>query len=241
MTDSNCVRTLPALAILLLAILLPAISGPARAQIVAFGASNISGWNVAASEATPAQLQTMLRAKGYGVTVVNAGIYGNTTPEMRARMDRDIPEGTTIVILDLNGGLYNDTRKGISREQGDADLAAIRARLADRHIKVIPFSATDIPPQYHQQDGIHLTPEGHRLAAARLLAEVTEVLGPPPEAAEPSATDAVRHACVSDARRLCAAVIGDDAKRHQCMQEHRAQLSKDCLRAIAQSRQRATH
>jgi acyl-CoA thioesterase I len=231
--NRDSVRGLPVLAVLLLA-----ICGAAHAQIVAFGASNISGWNVAASEATPAQLQTMLRAKGYTVTVANAGIYGNTTPEMRARMDSDIPEGTTIVILDMNGGLYNDTRKGISREQGEADLAAIRARLADRHIKVIPFSAADIPGQYHQEDGIHLTPEGHRLAAVHLLTEVTQALGPPPEAAATTATEAVRHACVSDARRLCSAVIGDDVKRHQCMQEHRAQLSKDCLRAIAQSRQR---
>ena len=236
MTNPYSVRTLPVLAILLLA-----ISGAARSQIVAFGASNISGWNVAASEATPARLQTMLRAKGYGVTVVNAGIYGNTTTEMRARMDRDIPEGTTIVVLDMSGGLYNDTRKGIGREQGDADLAAIEARLAERHITVIPFNATDIPRRYHQEDGIHLTPEGHRLAAIHLLTEVTHALGPPPEAAVPTATEAVRHACVSDARRLCAAVIGDDAKRHECMQEHRAQLSKDCLRAIAQSRQRQTH
>jgi len=209
------------------------LTGNAAAQIAAFGASNISGWNVAASESTPAQLQTMLREKGYNVKVLNAGIYGNTTADMRNRMDSDIPEGTTIVILDTSGGLYNDARKGISREQGETDLAAISARLAERHIKVIAFSAAEFPPQYHQADGIHLTPEGHRLAAGNLLAQVTDVLGPPP-----AATKSVREACVADARRLCPAVIGDDAKRHECMQEHRAELSKDCLHAIAESRRR---
>ena len=127
---------------------------------------------MAASEAIPAQLQSMLREKGYSVTVRNAGIYGNTTTQMRARMDSDIPEGTTIVILDTSGGSYNDNRLGVSREQGEADLAAIKARLADRHIKVIPISGTDVPPQYHQQDGIHLTPEGHRIAASNVLPEV---------------------------------------------------------------------
>src|ERR1022692_1228169 len=123
-----------------LALVLLGFCGPAHAQIVAFGASNVSGWNVAASEAFAAQLQAMLRAKGYTVKVTNAGIYGNTTTEMLNRVDSDIPEGTTIVILDTRGGLYNDTRKGISQEQGDADLAAIAAKLKARNIKVIPFS-----------------------------------------------------------------------------------------------------
>jgi len=214
------------------AMLLLAFCGRTHAQIVAFGASNISGWNVAASEAIPAQLQTMLRAKGYNVRVLNAGIYGNTTADMRNRMDSDIPEGTSIVVLDTSGGLYNDAQKGISRAQGEADLAAIKARLADRHIKVISVSAADIPAQYHQQDGVHLTPEGHRLAAASLVSEAADALGPPAAAAQ-----TVREACMADARRLCSAVLGDNAKRHECMQEHRAQLSKDCLHAIAESRQ----
>jgi acyl-CoA thioesterase-1 len=223
---SVLIRTLP--------LLLLGLGGTAFAQIVAFGASNISGWNVAASEAIPAQLQSMLRGKGYGVTVRNAGIYGNTTSQMRARMDSDIPEDTTIVILDSTGGQYNDTRLGISHEQGEADFAAIKARLADRHIKVILISGTEVPAQYHQQDGLHLTPEGYRIAAGNILPEVMQALGPPPS---PGAqTQSLRKACIADARRLCAAVLEDEDKRHQCMQEHRAQLSKDCLHAIAESR-----
>jgi acyl-CoA thioesterase-1 len=205
---------------------------PARAQIVAFGASNVSGWNVAATEAFSAQLQAMLREKGYGVKVINAGIYGNTTTDMRNRMDADIPEGTTIVILDTSGGIFNDTLKGISREQGDADMAAITAKLKERGIKVFPVSAADLPAQYHQQDGIHLTPEGHKLVATRLLPQITEALGPPVMTPE-----MVKHACYADAKRLCAKVLGDDEKRHACMQEHRSELSKDCLHAIAASRQ----
>ncbi len=217
----------------LLSLVLLGFVGSAGAQVVAFGASNVSGWNVAAAEAFPAQLQSMLRAKGYTVKVLNAGIYGNTSSQMRSRMDSDIPEGTTLVILDVSGGLYNGSRQGISREQGDADLAAIRARLAQRHIAIVEFSGAAIPAQYHQEDGIHLTPEGHRLAAANLMGEVTQALGPPPP---PVVTKSVREACVADARRLCASVLGDDDKRHQCMQEHRAELSKDCLHALAANR-----
>ncbi len=216
-----------------LALLMVAGASSADAQIVAFGASNVSGWNVAASEAFAAQLQAMLRDKGYNVRVLNRGIYGNTTTDMRNRMDADIPEGTTIVILETSGGIYNDGLKGISREQGDADMAAITARLKERNIKVITMSGTELPAQYHQQDGVHLTPEGHKLVATRLLPQITEAMGPPTGAPP----ETVKQACYADAKRLCANVLGDDEKRHACMAEHRSELSKDCLHAIAASRQ----
>src|SRR5579862_3325477 len=218
---------------LVFVILLMALCRPAHAQIVAFGASNVSGWNVAASEAFAAQLQSMLREKGYDVRVLNRGIYGNTTTEMRNRMDADIPDGTTIVILDTSGGIFNDKLKGISREQGDADMAAISARLKERSIKVFPVSAAELPAQFHQEDGIHLTPEGHKLVASQLLPQMIEALGPP--SAAPHET--VKQACYADAKRLCAKDLGDDEKRHACMQEHRSELSKDCRHAIAESRQ----
>ena len=162
-----------------LALAFSALSIPADAQIVAFGASNVSGWNVAASDAFPAQLQAMLRAKGYHVTVLNAGVYGNTTADMRNRMDSDIPPGTTVVILDTSGEFFNNYTKGISREQGRADLAAIAAALRARGITVIPESTADMPARYRQEDGKHLTPEGHRLVASRLLPRVVQVLGRP--------------------------------------------------------------
>jgi hypothetical protein len=47
---------------------------------------------------------------------------------------------------------------------------------------------------------------------------------------------AVREACVSDARRLCGAVIHDAALRHACMQSHRAELSTRCIDAVRASR-----
>ncbi len=217
---------------LVLTIFLMAFSHSARAQIVAFGASNVSGWNVAPSETFSLQLQAMLREKGYNVIVIKAGTYGNTTTDMRNCMDKDIPEGTTIVILDTTGGLYNDRLKGISREQGDADMAAIKDRLKARGIKVLTMSGADLPLQYHQSDGAHLTPEGHKLVAEQLLPKVTEILGPPQGSPE-----SVRHACSADAHRLCASVLTDDEKRRACMQEHRSELSEDCLHAIAASRQ----
>jgi acyl-CoA thioesterase-1 len=83
----------------------------AHAQIVAFGTINVSGWNVAATAAFPAQLQDLLRAAGISVSVVNAGVGGNTTADLLKRVDTDIPQGTKIVILDTIGGIFNDAKK----------------------------------------------------------------------------------------------------------------------------------
>ena len=65
-------------------------AGPASAataQIVAFGASNTAGYGVGSDQAWPARLEAMLRAKGYQVTVANAGISGDTTMGMLRRLD----------------------------------------------------------------------------------------------------------------------------------------------------------
>src|ERR1700738_213828 len=56
-------------------------------SIVALGASDIHGKGVALSEAFPAQLENMLRADGFNVQVINAGVDGDTTTGMLFRMD----------------------------------------------------------------------------------------------------------------------------------------------------------
>jgi lysophospholipase L1-like esterase len=176
--------------------------------------------------------------------VVNAGVGGNTTADLLKRVDTDIPQGTKIVILDTIGGIFNDAKEGISRQQGDANMAAIEARLKGRGITIIPVDVADLGSwSYYQSDQVHLTPEGHRLIASRLLPQVQAALGPlPPRLAQvPLATQApsaqVRAACTADAKRLCADVLVDEVKRRECMHDRRAELSKDCLDAIAKSRQ----
>ena len=76
-------------------------------QIVAIGASNTHGWYVGNQGAYPAQLQALLRAKGIDAQVTNAGVPFETTGMMLRRIDRDVPNGTDIVILEPGG---NDKR-----------------------------------------------------------------------------------------------------------------------------------
>jgi acyl-CoA thioesterase-1 len=154
--------------------------GAAQAQIVAIGASNVAGFGVAAEQAFPARLEAMLQEKGYRVSVANEGVNGETSSDMLDRLDRVVPSETRIVILDTSGPLANNPHEGIGSAQGRADMAAIRERLSARAITVIPETANIIARRYRQADGRHLSEEGHRLLAARLLPEVIRVLGPPP-------------------------------------------------------------
>jgi acyl-CoA thioesterase-1 len=159
------------------ALLLLTAPNVAYAQVVAFGASNVEGHGVPRAQAYPAQLEAMLRARGLKVRVKNAGVYGDTSAAMLARLDRAIPSGSRVVILDTSGELLNNCAHGISEGQGQADIATMTSRLQARGAIVIPESTQDIPMDLRQPDGKHLTPEGHRVVAARLVDPVAQALG----------------------------------------------------------------
>jgi len=162
---------------LLLAVLAILVSpAAARAQIVALGASNTAGKGVPAESAYPAQLEAMLRAKGYNGRVVNAGVSGDTTAGMLARLDSVAPNGTRVVILQPGG---NDRRRG-SDAQRDANIDQIVSRLRSRGVQVVMLEnqmLQTVPSQYHQPDGQHLTPEGYQLLASWLLPQVMQAMG----------------------------------------------------------------
>jgi acyl-CoA thioesterase-1 len=139
------------------------------ATVVALGASNTYGKGVARNQAYPAQLETMLRARGLNVRVVNAGINGDTTEGMLRRLDRAVPNGTSAVILQPGG---NDRRKGSPDR-----TAEIQSRLSARGIAVImlPNGASSRLPR--QPDGVHLTPEGYHMLAESLVSRVAGAIG----------------------------------------------------------------
>jgi acyl-CoA thioesterase-1 len=153
-----------------LAALMLCLAMPAQGQIVALGASNTAGRGVGASEAFPAQLEAMLRANGRNMRVANAGISGDTTAGMLARLSSDIPAGTKIVILQFGG---NDARKG--RTDRETNIAQIRSQLKARGIRFVEadsFVRAALQAGMRLPDGQHLTVEGHRQVAAALLKSI---------------------------------------------------------------------
>jgi acyl-CoA thioesterase I len=165
--------------LLLPIILLVAFAGELAAQIVAFGASNVAGAGVQPQQAWPAQLEKMLKAQGYAVHVINAGINGDTTADMLKRLDSAIPNGTKIVILDTGGGFFNDAKNNISRDQGEKNFAAIKARIRARGIKIVREFSYRMSLKWKQPDQIHLTADGHQELARLLLPFVIKALTHP--------------------------------------------------------------
>jgi acyl-CoA thioesterase I len=144
--------------------------------IVALGASNTAGFGVGAERAYPAVLERLLRARGLAVRVVNAGISGNTTGEMRARLDASIPTGTSLVVFQPGS---NDARRGISDAERARNIAAVEADLATRGIAVVRVAAAFEAARHGnlQADDIHFTVTGHERIAHTLLDHVASALG----------------------------------------------------------------
>jgi acyl-CoA thioesterase-1 len=143
--------------------------------IVAFGGSNTRGKGVSASDAYPARLQALLRAKGVNATVINAGVDGDTSRGMLARMDYDVPAGTRVVILHASG--RNDRRQGV--EDRSANIAQMKRRFTARNIRVVmlePSLLRAVRNSHPQSDGVHITPPGHARIAASLLPQVMAAL-----------------------------------------------------------------
>jgi acyl-CoA thioesterase I len=159
--------------ILIAAVAYFAVMPACSAQIVALGASATAGYGLPPSDSFPSQLQAMLQAKGSSTRVINAGVSGETTAQVLARVNSSVPEGTRIVILSIF--MLNDGRHGVSPAQHNANIASIRQQLAARHIRVIDATGLIISAAKAgllQGDRLHLTAEGNRRVAAGLLASV---------------------------------------------------------------------
>lgn len=117
-------------------------------RIVAFGDSLTAGFGLPVNQAFPAVLETTLREKGYNVTIINAGLSGDTTSGGLARLDWSIPDGTDAVILELGA---NDMLRGLDPSIPAQALDTILARLKQRKIAVLLTgmrAAPNLGPEY---------------------------------------------------------------------------------------------
>jgi acyl-CoA thioesterase-1 len=103
-------------------------------QIVVLGDSLSAGLGLPADQAYPARLEAALRAKGYDVRVINAGVSGDTSSAGLARLDWAVPKGADAVILELGG---NDALRGVPLEVTYKALDEIVRRLKERNVEVL--------------------------------------------------------------------------------------------------------
>ncbi|WP_084536919.1 arylesterase [Azospirillum halopraeferens] len=125
-----------AAALLVAALVMPS-AGAAAAETVrllALGDSLTAGYGLPEGQGFTARLQAALRAEGYPVEVINAGVSGDTTAGGRARLGWALADAPDAAIVALGA---NDMLRGIDPAVARANLDAILGELKARGIPVL--------------------------------------------------------------------------------------------------------
>jgi len=105
-----------------------------RKRLLVLGDSLAAGYGLAAEEAFPAQLEKALRQAGHDVTVINAGVSGDTTAGGLSRLDWALADKPHLVLVELGG---NDALRGLPPEETRANLDAILEHLGKAGVKIL--------------------------------------------------------------------------------------------------------
>ena len=117
-------------------------------KIVALGDSLTAGFGLAANQAFPVKLTTALKAKGINVSIVNAGVSGDTATGGLERLDWAVPKDTDAVIVELGA---NDMLRGIPPEVTRKAIDTIVRKLREQKIAVLVagmLASPNMGPEY---------------------------------------------------------------------------------------------
>lgn len=112
--------------------------------IVALGDSLTAGYGLEPAQGFVPQLQDWLTAQGQDVTVVNAGVSGDTTAGGLSRLEWSLAPGTDALIVTLGG---NDMLRGLPPEESRANLEGI-LKGAQAHGLPVLLVAMQAPGNY---------------------------------------------------------------------------------------------
>jgi acyl-CoA thioesterase-1 len=116
-------------------------------RVLAFGDSLTQGYGVPPGMEFPARLEKALNAKRLDVTVINAGVSGETSAGGLARVDwllGDGKSGPDAVILELGA---NDGLRGLPVPEMEKNLDTILSKLKARNIPVL-FAGMKAPRNF---------------------------------------------------------------------------------------------
>jgi acyl-CoA thioesterase-1 len=119
-------------ALLLLLAATPAFAAPL--PLVVLGDSLSAGYGLGPGKGFVARLQAALKARGHDVTVIDAGVSGDTASDGAARVDWSVPPEARAVIVELGA---NDALRGIDPKLTRAALDRLLARLKERRLLVL--------------------------------------------------------------------------------------------------------
>ena len=106
----------------------------AEKRLLVLGDSLTAGYGLPSAQAFPVKLEAALRAKGVAVTVINAGVSGDTTAGGLARLDWSLADKPTHVIVELGA---NDMLRGLDPGQARRNLDQIMTRLRAEKLPVL--------------------------------------------------------------------------------------------------------
>jgi acyl-CoA thioesterase-1 len=116
----------------LLAVAAPALARPVT--LLALGDSLTSGYGLGPDQAFPVQLQKALAGSYPDLTIINAGVAGDTAADGLARVDWALSDEVNGVIVELGA---NDALRGLAPAQAEQALDAILARVSAKGLPIL--------------------------------------------------------------------------------------------------------
>jgi len=113
-------------------------------KVAVLGDSLTAGLGLQLPQAFPSKLEGALRAKGFKIDIINAGVSGDTVTDGLDRLDWSIPRDVDAVIVELGA---NDGLRGIDPKITRASLDEIVKRLRQQNIAVM-LAGMYAPPNY---------------------------------------------------------------------------------------------
>lgn len=105
-----------------------------KIEIVALGDSLTAGYQLAPGDAFPVRLEAELKARGHDISVLNAGVSGDTSTGALSRFDWAVPESADIVIVELGA---NDALRGVDPAKTREALNKMLERLKQRGVDTL--------------------------------------------------------------------------------------------------------
>ncbi|NNF80471.1 MAG: arylesterase [Rhizobiales bacterium] len=130
----NIKQTVVCLLIFLCAGLIPRAALAEKIEIVALGDSLTAGYQLAPGDAFPVRLEAELKSRGHDVSVLNAGVSGDTSTGALSRFDWAVPESADIVIVELGA---NDALRGVDPVKTRDALSKVLERLKQRGVDTL--------------------------------------------------------------------------------------------------------
>lgn len=127
----------------------PAVRADPPVKLLVLGDSLTAGYGLPSEESFTVKLQAALKAEGLNVTVVNAGVSGDTSAGGLARLDWLLADKPDFALVELGA---NDGLRGLDPKITYDNLDAVLTRLAKRQVPTL-LAGMYAPPNLGREYG----------------------------------------------------------------------------------------